>query len=170
MAGAFVTLPAADGFLPNSEGAKGLNDGAIVTVRITRAALGGKGPRLSARDTEAVGSDKTLGLLRRGIDPLRELAARYPAAEVLVDDPAFAASLRPDLGDRLRRVAEAFDDGIETEVEGLASAEVLLASGVRLCICPTPALVAIDVDAGAALAGRNRASRHHLSLKSVGVA
>src|SRR5277367_4174747 len=55
MAGAFVTfadgaqnIAPMDGFLPNSEGAKGLNEGTIVTVKVTRAALGGKGPRLSA--------------------------------------------------------------------------------------------------------------------------
>lgn len=126
MAGAFVALTngkpgrtdAVDGFLPNSEGAKGLNEGSILTVRITRAAQGGKGPRLSARFTPAEDSsgDKSLGLLRRGIDPVRELAARYAKADVLVDDPALAASLRADLGDRLTRRSEAFDDRIETEV------------------------------------------------------
>ena len=177
MAGAFVALPGnvagatsgppgAEGFLPDSEGAKGLNDGAIITVRVTRAAQGGKGPRLSARDAavEDGSEDKPIGLLRRGIDPLREFAARYPTAEVLVDDPALAASLRADLGDRLSRVPLAFDDGIETEVESLASPEVVLASGVRLSVYPTPALVAIDVDAGGALAGRHGAARRHLRL------
>ena len=41
MAGAFVTLGAQDGFLPNTEGAAG--EGTILGVRITRAAQGGKG-------------------------------------------------------------------------------------------------------------------------------
>lgn len=177
MAGAFVTLPGSpagagsgptrmEGFLPDSEGAKGLNEGAMIAVRVTRAAQGGKGPRLSARvEADEDGSgDKTLRLLQRGIDPLRELAARFPTAEVLVDDPALAASLRPDLGERLRRVAQAFDDEIETEVETLASPDVMLASGVRLSVHPTPALVAIDVDAGGALAGRDGAARRHLTL------
>jgi Ribonuclease G/E len=177
MAGAFITLsgnvagamslPAnAEGFLPDSEGAKGLKEGAIITVRVTRAAQGGKGPRLSTRDAalEYSCEGSTLGLLHRGIDPLREFAARYPTAEILVDDPALAASLRADLGDRLRRVSTAFDDGIETEVEGLASPEVTLASGVRISVHPTPALVAIDVDAGGALVGRDGAARRHLTL------
>jgi Ribonuclease G/E len=174
MAGAFVTLAGgtsgrsdgAEGFLPDSTGAKGLTEGAIVLVRITRTAQGGKGPRLSARvKWEENGSEhKRHGLLRRGIDPLRELAARYPEASVLVDDPALAASLRADLGDRLIRVPQAFDDVIETEVESLASSEVALASGVRLSVYPTPALVAIDVDGGAALAGRDAAARRHLAL------
>jgi hypothetical protein len=167
MAGSFITLPAnVEGFLPDSEGAKGLNEGAIITVRVTRAAQGGKGPRLSARDAvyEDGSAGSAPGLLHRGIDPLREFAARYPTAEVLVDDPALAASLRADLGDRLARVSRAFDDGIETELESLASSEVILASGVRISVHPTPALVAIDVDAGGALARRDGAARRHLTL------
>jgi Ribonuclease G/E len=177
MAGAFIVLPGdfpgapsmpanAEGFLPDSEGAKGLNAGAIITVRVTRAAQGGKGPRLSARDAayEDGSAGSAVGLLRRGMDPLREFAARYPTAEVQVDDPALAASLRANLGDRLRRVSSAFDDAIETEVESLAAPEVMLASGVRISVHPTPALVAIDVDAGAALAGRDSAARRHQAL------
>ncbi len=52
MAGAFVALSDAEGFLPDSEGAKGLHAGAVLTVRVTRAAQGRKGPRLTARMTE----------------------------------------------------------------------------------------------------------------------
>jgi hypothetical protein len=93
-------------------------------------------------------------LLRRGLDPLRELADRYPAASVLVDDPGFAATLRAGLADRVTRVPRAFDDAIETAVDELAASEVIFASGARMSIHPTPALVAIDIDGGAALAGR----------------
>jgi Ribonuclease G/E len=178
MAGAFVTLAdgarngtitAADGFLPNSEGAKGLNEGMIVTVKVTRAALGGKGPRLSAR-VESV-EDGPAGLRRHGIDPLRELAERYRNAGVLLDDPALAASVRADLGDRITLVPQAFDDLIETEVDSLGAADVTTTSGVRLSVHPTPALVAIDVDGGSALAGRdqrgdNVAARRHLALNA----
>ncbi len=181
MAGAFVTLgnqgggtSAGEGFLPDSEGAKGLTEGTILTVRVVRAALGGKGPRLSARTdwVEETPANRPLGLLRRGLDPLRELAARYPDAGVLVDDPALAASLRADLGDRIACVPSAFDDAIETEVEGLRSPEVTLASGVRIAVHPTPALVAIDIDAGGAVTGgepwgghgRDGAARRHLAL------
>jgi Ribonuclease G/E len=174
MAGAFVTLTegaagrfnAAEGFLPDSEGAKGGTEGTIRIVRISRAAQGGKGPRLSTRvdPLEMDPGDKGPGLLRRGTDPLRELAARYPNAGVVVDDPALAASLRADLGERLTRVPQAFDDAIESEVERLASPEVTLASGVRLFVHPTPALVAIDVDGGGALTGRDPAARRHLAL------
>ena len=180
MAGAFVALPAdgtpsasglanAEGFLPDSEGAKSVRDGMIVTVRVTRAAQGGKGPRLSARDVtdEDSSEGRTLGLVRLGLDPLRELVARYSTAEVLVDDPALAASLRRELGDRLIRVPLAFDDEIETEVENLAGPEVTLASGLRLSVHPTPALVAIDVDAGSALVGQEPAARRHQTLNTL---
>src|SRR5579872_550943 len=40
MAGAFVALEGAEGFLPDSEGGTGLTAGDILTVRITRAAQG----------------------------------------------------------------------------------------------------------------------------------
>lgn len=159
MAGAFVALAGeAEGFLPDSEGANGLTEGMMLTVRMTRAALGGKGPRL--RVEKAVGDNGPLGLRARGPDPLRELSARYADAPVIVDDPALAASLRPDLGERVTRVADAFDDAIEAEVEGLSEPQVELASGARLSIYPTPALVAIDVDAGGALPK----ARGHLAL------
>lgn len=161
MAGAFVALAGeADGFLPDSDGAKGLTEGSMLTVRVTRAAQGGKGPRLSVENT--VEDDGPFGLRARGPDPLRELSARYPNASVLVDDPGLAASLRPDLGPRVTRVADAFDDAIELEVEGLSMPEIELASGARLSIYPTPALVAIDVDAGGGLRG----ARGHLALNT----
>jgi len=43
MAGAFVALPGAEGFLPDSEGADAVSDGMAVAVRVTRSAQGGKG-------------------------------------------------------------------------------------------------------------------------------
>jgi hypothetical protein len=164
MGGAFVALApdVPDGFLPDSEGGKGLTEGTIITVRITRAAQGGKGPRLSAR-VEGI-EDGPVGLRRRGGDPLRELVARYQGAGVLVDDPVLAASLGADIGQPITRVSDAFDDAIETEVASLVTPEVTLASGLSMSVYATPALVAIDVDAGAALAGRERPARRHRAL------
>ena len=162
MAGAFVALTDAEGFLPDSEGAAGLSEGTILTVRVTRAALGGKGPRLSAR---GVGEHEgPVGLRRRGLDPLRELAARYPEAPIVLDEPALAASVRGDLGGRVSLTANAFDDAIETDVAALAEPEIVLDSGVRIAVHPTPALVAIDVDGRAALAGRDGAARRHRAV------
>jgi hypothetical protein len=166
LAGAFIALTGGvpEGFLPDSEGAKGLTEGAMLTVRITRAGQGGKGPRVSARVKDV--GEGLPGLALRGPDPLRELAVRHPEAGILVDDPALAASLRTDLADRIRRVRKAFDDALETAVEGLAASEVTLTAGARLSVHPSPALVAIDIDGGGALAGRDTAGRRHLALNA----
>jgi ribonuclease G len=169
IAGAFVSLAGGaqgpvEGFLPDSEGATGLTSGTIVTVRVTRVAMGGKGPRLSARvEGEDVGPP---GLLRRGHDPLRDFAARYPDARIMVDDTALKASTRNDLGNRVTLVPLAFDDAVEAEVETLSGSEVALSSGIRLSVHPTPALVAIDVDGAGAIDGQDGPTRRHLALNA----
>ena len=144
MAGAFVALVDGDGFLPDSEGAKGLTEGTILPVRVVRAAQGGKGPRLSAKLAMPV-APGPLGLVARGPSPVERFAAAYPDAAVSIDDPAVAATLpiRPTI------VPKAFDDDVESLVEALADAFVALPGGASLSIHPTPALVAIDTDTGA---------------------
>jgi len=183
MAGAFVALDGPDGFLPDTEGAAGATVGTVLGVRITRAAQGGKGPRLSgmldAADRALLAggtliADGLLGgsviaggsitggsishgppaLIRRGPGPLVRLAALYPDAPVLLDDAGLAATLRPLLGTRLTLVRAAFDAQLEGRIEALADPLVDLPGGARLAIYPTPALTSIDVDAGAATAAR----------------
>lgn len=159
MSGAFLLL--ADGataFLPESEqpDRRLVHEGALVTVRITRAAQGGKGPRVTARlpARDAAASD-TVVLLRRGPDAALRFAALRPDAPLITDDAAEAARLRAVLG--AARVtldrAGAFDDGIETVFDVLAGPEVPLDGGGRLTIHPTPALTAIDIDTGGSTAG-----------------
>ncbi len=98
MAGCFVALPGGEGFLPDSEGGKGASEGTVLGVRVTRAAQGGKGPRLTAKlpdaDRQLAGSGPP-ALLRRGPGAVEIMAARYPEAVILADDPALAALLRP---------------------------------------------------------------------------
>jgi Ribonuclease G/E len=159
MAGAFVALADAEGFLPDSEGAKGLTAGTILGVRVSRAAQGNKGPRLTAKltpdETATVGSGPT-ALLRRGPDPLLLLASRYPDTAIEVDDPALAATLRAGpAGSRVSLVSASeggFGEDIAEAVEALSRPTVALPGGASLSIWPTPALVAIDVDAGSAVA------------------
>ncbi|MGE0224316.1 MAG: ribonuclease E/G [Acetobacteraceae bacterium] len=162
MAGAFVAIAGAEGFLPDSEGAKGLTEGRYVTVRVTRAAQGGKGPRLSARlpaDAETGGD--AVGLLRRGPDPVCRFAAAHPDAPVLVDDQALAATLRVALGGRVRVVPDILDETLATKIEALGEPVADLPGGARMSVWPTPALTAIDVDAGGAVTGHGgRGSRH----------
>lgn len=126
MAGAFVALDGAEGFLPDSEGAA--PEGTVLGVRITRAAQGGKGPRLSARigaEEQALVGQGAPALLRRGPDALARLAALHPHAEI---------------------VHGGFPEAVEDEIARLAERLVALPGGVTLQIHPTPALVAIDVD------------------------
>ena len=174
MSGAFLLL--ADGstaFLPDSEAPdrKAVQDGAILPIRITRAGQGGKGPRATARVTEAeraAAAGPGVALIRRGPDAALRLAAREPGAEVATDNPAEAARLKRLLGDRVRLLREpAFDDDLEAEFDLLAGQEVPLPGGGRLTIHPTPALTAIDVDAGAHAGGGDAASQLRLNHAAV---
>jgi Ribonuclease G/E len=155
MAGAFVALDGVEGFLPDTEGAKNATEGQVLGVRVTRAAQGGKGPRLTARLSKAERSLVGAGppaLLRRGLDPVLRFAAAYPEAPVVVEDPGLAAELRPALGLLRVEIGEAFDDDIEAAIEALAEPVAILPGGARLSVYPTPALTALDLDLGAATA------------------
>ena len=156
MAGAFVAIEGAEGFLPDSEGAA--SEGTVLGVRVTRAAQGGKGPRLSARlnqDDQALIGTGAPALLRRGPNAVQRLAELFPEAPVTVDDPAVVAQLRPSLGARVS-VGAGFDDAVETAVAALGEVDVALPWGARLSVHPTPALTAIDVDLAAATADRRK--------------
>ena len=162
MAGAFVTLGAEDGFLPDSEGGKGLTIGTILPVRVTRAPIGGKGPRLSARGVEAVEAG-AVGLIRRGPGALERLSRVYPDAEIQIDDPAMASAIKTVMAGEgpppTTIVAQAFDDDIAGRVDALADPVVALPNGARLSIHPTPALVAIDTDSGGQTGSLNAFNR-----------
>ncbi len=167
MAGAFVDLGGADGFLPDSAGAAGLAEGTILAVHVTRSAQGGKGPRLAALPDMAVSAPARL--LRRGPGALRRLADLHPGAPVAVDDAALFAALRPALGERLHCVARAFDDALEAEVDALCTPMAALPGGLRASIVPTPALVAIDVDGAVATAARAAKSAAQLAANRVAI-
>ena len=152
MAGAFVAIAGAEGFLPDSDGAAGRTAGDILTVQITRAAQSGKGPRLRA---SLPGPDGPApALIRRGPSALERLAALHPAAPILIDNPAKAALLRPLLGPRLSLVPTAFSDAIETAIDALATFSTEIPGGGTLHIEPTRALIAIDIDTGTRTAAR----------------
>ncbi len=172
MAGAFLALAGGEtGFLPESEAGpvrqpigKSVHEGLILPVRVTRAAQGGKGPRVTARLTPAELARAAAAppgtaplLLARGPDAALRLARAHPAAAVLTDGAGMAARLRAALGPE--RVAfsprPVFDDALEAEFDLLAGPEVPLPGGGRILLHPTPALTALDVDAGTAAGERD---------------
>lgn len=173
LGGAFVALEGAEGFLPDTEGAANLTQGALVCVRVSRAAQGGKGPRLSARlstDEQALTGAGRPALLRRGPGAVERLASLYPEAPVRADDPGLVGALRPILGDRLTSMrAPAFDEALGAEIAALSDPSAALPGGGRLSVYPTPALTAIDVDAGGASSGRAGKGAAHRALNEAAV-
>ncbi len=94
MAGAFVALGGADGFLPDSAGAAGRGVGDVLAVRVVRAAQGGKGPRLAAWRTSPARPARACSAR-----PQRRRAAGGAASgPVIVDDPGRVRALRPAAG------------------------------------------------------------------------
>ena len=164
MGGAFVRLPDAEGFLPDSDRAAGLAEGCLLGVRITRAAQGGKGPRLSARDA-LVPANGEIALITRGPGPIERFATLFPQVPIFADDTALVAYLRPLVGDRISVRHENLSDALESQIECLADPYADLPGGARMSVWPTPALIAIDVDSGRATdtAGRKAAAQMTLN-------
>lgn len=148
LAGCFVTLDQGiTGFLPDSAGGRGLTVGDYVCLRVTRAGQNGKGPRLKVEDQAP--RDK-IGLISHGPGPLVDLTARFPDAEIILDDYALIADLRPALEGRMRYEHAAFDPILEDEVATLTEPLAALPHGARLHITQAPAATLLDVDAATA--------------------
>jgi Ribonuclease G/E len=160
MAGSFADLGTATGFLPDTAAA-GLTEGAYFCARITRVAQSGKGPRITAID--AAHAEKT-GPLQLGLGPLSGLAARFPGAPIGIDDYALIAEIAKRSGDaclpaRIHHQNTSFDAVLEDELAALAEPTAQLSCGARIHIACTPALTAIDIDAGS-LTAESTAKQH----------
>jgi Ribonuclease G/E len=154
LGGAFVDLGLAEaGFLPVRDTEAPLTEGEMLRVRVTRCGMGGKGPRLTRIADTGMSPPKTVGLISAGPSPLENMAAVW-SGPILVDSPVFAARIPASLRDRVRMVAQAWDDGVQDAVAALCEPEVRLPGGMTASITPTPALVAIDMDTAAASGGR----------------
>lgn len=172
MAGSFVDLGGGvTGFLPDSAGTAGLTEGSYLGVEITRCAQSGKGPRLTSL-AQNFGSKP--GLVRQNLGPLSDLAARYPAAPVVIDDYRLIAILSersrqfssPPLEAGICYKSITFEPVLEDEIATLAESQIQLANGASMHITPTPALTAIDVDAGAASADKRPKQQSQLALNT----
>jgi len=183
MSGAFVTLAdGATGFLPETETpgarmpiARAVHEGMALPVRVTRAAQGGKGARVTGRLSEteaalvAAAPEGAPLLLSRGPEVALRLARLHPEALFETDGAGLAGRLRGAVGAERVRLSPrpVFDAALEAEVAALAEPEVPLPGGGRLLIHPTPALVAIDVDAGSAAAGRDSVAHARVNEAAV---
>jgi hypothetical protein len=153
MGGAFVDLGLdTAGFLPLPKDAPPLTQGQAITVVVTRAAQGGKGVRvrLASPDGALPPDSPRQGaprLIATGPTPLDRLAALWPAACLAVDSPAAAAVVPPALRERRLPGFHALPEDIAAACAALEEAEVSLPGGLSATITPTPALIAIDMDA-----------------------
>lgn len=163
MAGAFVALPgaSAEGFLPDTAGGAGVSEGRHLCLRVTRGAQGGKGPRLAAVGEAAEGPVR---LLARGPGAVERLAVLHPDALIRVDRPGIAAALPMALRTRVSVGLGDLTALAEGIWSALAEPEVVLPGGARFTIWPTPALTAIDVDAGSATAEKRGKTEAQLAL------
>ena len=184
MSGAFLQLGGGEtAFLPESEGplpkrpiAKSVSEGDSLVVKISRAAQGGKGPRVTARlaPAELAGLTGIAGngaaLLRRGAAAPFRFSEKWPTARILTDAAMMAAALRTRLGhDRVALThGYAFDDELEADFAQLAESVVALHDGGRLHIHPTPALTAIDVDAGTVAGTRDPLAQLRMNKVAAG--
>lgn len=170
LGGLFIALPAGSGFLPMHNGTAILSVGDAVLVEVTRGAQGGKGPRLSAvsasSDQPVTGSP---ALLQSGPNPLARLAAAYPDADIIADDPSLATSLIPQLRARTILATVAIPPELEVLIDALADPDVALPGGLRASICPTPALVAIDLDTATASTGRVSKQAAHFAANRAAI-
>lgn len=151
------------GFLPLSGSGQGITEGASIAVRLVRAPAADKGVKLAAAPQVAVPPQRQPPALLERTEELPLLLAGLaePPAEIAVDDEATLRRLQAALAERpaisraLRlastpAAATALEAELSEALEALLAVEVPLPGGGRLWIEPTRALVAIDVDRGAA--------------------
>ncbi len=165
-----------------------LAEGDRVLVQVTRAPEGSKGAKLSGRfrpegqalvraAEAAAANTRPPAVVQRAPDAfvsaLRE--GLHPGlARVVVEDLASAAAVRaacPELSDRIEIPLlgpppfAAF--GILGQLEAALKPTLALPSGGALTISETPAVVAVDVDAGATVAGDAAATALAVNLEAI---
>ncbi|MGD7069940.1 ribonuclease E/G [Acetobacter sp. AAB5] len=146
MGGAFVDLGhGLQGFLSDQKAVSHLTEGQSITVCVSRAAQGGKGVRVRMLEPSAQGKD--VGLVTTGPTPLERLAAQWPNAIITVDTPQAAALVPPSLRAKREAGFTPMPPEIMAACHALEDSTVDLPGNMQATITPTPALIAIDMDA-----------------------
>ena len=141
-------------------------EGEAILCQVLREAIGAKGPKLTARlpSLSEIPKERLEGVrppcrVARGPDPVVSLLrdAAPVVRRVVVDDGPELSRLRaavPELADKLEPWLEPAPlfaaSGVDEAIDRALAPVVPLPSGGRLTIEETEALVAIDVDTGAA--------------------
>lgn len=138
-------------------------EGDALVVQVLRLADGAKGAKLARCPANAAALPSDISppaILRRAPGAVTAAVAEHGTqsrGRILVDDARTARALRaalPHLSDRIEVPGAAGslfrEEGVEDQVEALLSPVVCLPGGGRVTIVETEALVAIDVDTGAA--------------------
>jgi hypothetical protein len=151
-AGWFIQLADTEAFLPMGEvprAARQLHDGQLVVVRIARAAIGGKGLRVSMKRVPSVPQGKAApAVLLPAPAPAGRLAAEWDALSVAPSDQ--------------------FPPELEEQVAALLEPQAPLPGGGRLTLYPTPAATLIDIDAaGSRTDAVNRAAVGELARQLI---
>ena len=168
MAGSFLALADGEAFLPDTERPGTLGVGDLVTVRVARAAQGGKGRRVSGLVVQMAPAGE-VRQVSPGPTPLDELAEAYPDLPIGVADLALRAELASRHPGRLVAASPAFDEALAADIEALSAREVALPGGMRASIVPTPALTAIDVDMGSATSRREAKARAQITANRAAI-
>lgn len=148
-----------------------VREGSAIVVRVVRAAMGGKGPRVSTRGIGSTsmraGANGGAPRLLRPAPPraLTLLEEQPQIGHILCDDGEQVSALRaarPDLAGRITLHAGAeplLSSAYEAEIASLADPVVSLGDGARLLIHSTPAATLIDIDLAAGAGRRVAAER-----------
>lgn len=146
MGGAFVDLGhGLQGFLSDQKAVSHLTEGQSIVVCVSRAAQGGKGVRVRMLESSVQGKD--IGLLKPGPTPLKRLAAQWPNATITIDTPLAASLVPSSLRARRKAGFSPMPSEIMAACNALEESTVDLPGNMQATITPTPALIAIDMDA-----------------------
>lgn len=142
-------------------------EGLAALATVLRDPLDEKGAKL--RLTGVAPTGQAVPAVVRAASAADRIAALAGDAPVIAWPPALAAELQQGgVAAELAREAPLVAHGVADRIADLLDPVVALSGGARLILTPTPALVAVDVDRGAArepAAAINRAAATRLALE-----